>query len=90
VRPDRVAGDKGYSSPAIRQYHKEHKIDAVIPAKADQFPDPAFARETHRECNVGERIVNRFTRWRRIPTRDEKRAVNGLAMLNLAAIPLWR
>jgi transposase len=89
VRPDRVAGDKGYSSPAIRQYLKERRIGAVIPTKADQFPDLTFDREAYRERNVVERLINRFKQWRRIATRYEKRAVNYLAMLNLAAILLW-
>ena len=30
-RPDRVAGDKGYSSPAIRRYLKGRGIKAIIP-----------------------------------------------------------
>ncbi len=50
VRPDRVAGDKGYSSPAIRQYLKERRIGAVIPTKADQLPDPTFDREADRSA----------------------------------------
>ena len=89
VRPDRVAGDKGYSSPAIRQYVKDRRIGVVIPAKADQVPDPTFDREAYRERNVVERLINRLKQWRRIATCYEKRAVNFQAMLTVAAIMLW-
>jgi transposase len=89
VRPDRVAGDKGYSSLTVRRYLKARKIEAVIPTKADEAPDPAFDREAYRERNVIERLIGRLKQWRRIATRYEKRAANYLAMLTLAAIVLW-
>jgi transposase len=89
IRPDRVAADKGYSSPPIRRNLKERKIGVVIPTKADEVPDPAFDREAYRDRNVVERLINRLKQWRRIATRYEKRAANYLAMLTLAAILLW-
>jgi transposase len=89
IRPDRVAGDKGYSSPTVRGYLKERKIGAVILTKADEVPDPSFDRVAYRERNVIERLINRLKQWRRIATRYEKRAANYLAMLTLAAIVLW-
>jgi transposase len=89
IRPDRVAADKGYSSPPIRRYLKERKIGVVIPTKADEVPDPAFDREAYRDRNVVERLINRLKQWRRIATRYEKRAANYLAMLTIAAILLW-
>ncbi len=89
VRPDRVAGDKGYSSPAVRRYLKGRRIGAVIPAKADEAPDPAFDRAAYRQRNVVERLINRLKQWRRVATRYEKRAANYLAMLTVAAVLLW-
>jgi transposase len=89
IRPERVAGDKGYSSPTIRRYLKERKIGAVIPTKANEIPDQRFDREAYRERNVVERLINRLKQHRRIATRYEKRAANYLAMLTLAAILLW-
>ncbi len=89
IRPDRVAGDKGYSSPAVRGYLKGRGIGAVIPTKADEVPDPNFDRVAYRERNVVERLINRLKQWRRIATRYEKRAANYLAMLTVAAILLW-
>ena len=89
IRPERVAADKGYSSPTVRRYLTERRIGAVIPTKADQDPEPAFDRDAYRERNVVERLINRLKQWRRIATRYEKRAANYLAMLQLAAIVLW-
>jgi len=89
VRPDRVVGDKGYSSPPVRRYLKGRGIGAVIPTKADEAPDPAFDRAAYRERNVVERTINRLKQCRRIATRYEKRAGNYAAMLAVAAILLW-
>jgi transposase len=89
VRPERVAGDKGYSSPIVRRYLKTRRIGAVIPTKADEEPDPTFDRDAYRERNIVERLINRLKQWRRIATRYEKRAANYLAMLTFAAILLW-
>lgn len=89
LRPDRVAGDKGYSSPTVRQYLKGRRIRAVIPTKADDAPDPSFDRDAYRERNVVERLINRLKQWRRIATRYEKSAASYEAMLTLAAILLW-
>jgi len=36
LRPDRVAGDKGYSSRAARRYLRERAIGAVIPRRRDE------------------------------------------------------
>jgi transposase len=89
VRPDRVAADKGYSSPAICRYLKGRQIGAVIPAKADKVPDPTIDRVAYRERNVVERLINRLKQWRRVATRYEKRATNYQAMLTVATIVLW-
>jgi transposase len=89
VRPDRVAGDKGYSSSAVRQYLKKRRIGAVIPIKSNEAPDPGFDRAAYRERNVVERLINRLKQWRRIATRYEKRAGNYHAMLTVACLLLW-
>ena len=88
-RPDRVAGDKGYSSPAALRYLKGRVIGAVIPTKADEAPDPAFDRGAYRERNAVDRLISRLERWRRVATRYEKPAANYLAMVTVVAILLW-
>lgn len=88
-RPDRVADDKGYSSPRTRRYLKERKSEAVIPTKADEVPDPAFDRAGYRKRNVVERLINRLKQQRRIATRYEMREADYRAMLIIACILLW-
>ena len=89
IRPDRVVGDKGYSSPAVRRYLKGRRIGAVIPTRADEDSDPAFDRAAYRERNVVERLIDRLKRWHRIATRYEQRAANDQAMPTIAAVLLW-
>ena len=89
IRPDRVAGDKGYSSRTVRRYLNERRVGAVIPTKANEAPNPNFDRAAYRERNVVERLINRLKQWRRVATRYEKRAAHYLAMVTIAAILLW-
>jgi transposase len=90
IRPDRVAGETGYSRPKIRWYLKKRRIGAVILTKANEVPNTTFDLDAYRERDIIERLINRLKQWRRIATRYEKRAVNHLAMLTLAAIVHWQ
>lgn len=89
IRPYRVAGEKGYSSPTVRRYLTGCRIVALIPTKISGAPDPAFDRAVYRERNVVERLINRLKQWRRIATRCEKRAANYRSMVIFAVILLW-
>jgi transposase len=88
VRPKRVAGDKGYSSRKIRRYLRKRGIGAVI-ARQKRERRTRFDKAAYRKRNVVERLVGRLKQFRRVATRYEKRAVNYLAMLTIAAIVLW-
>ena len=88
LRPDRVAGDKGYSSKKIRRYLRRRGIGVVI-ARQKRERRVRFDKAAYRQRNLVERLVNRLKQFRRIATRYEKRAVNYLAMLTIAAIILW-
>jgi transposase len=89
LRPRRVAGDKGYSSPTARRRLRRRGIVPVIPSKRNQRRQPGFDRAAYRERNRIERLINRLKQFRRIATRYEKRAVNYLAMLTIGMILLW-
>jgi transposase len=89
VRPQRVRGDKGYSSRTVRRYLRRRGSGAVIPTKKDERPHVRFDRAAYRERNVVERLINRLKAFRRLATRYEKRAANYLAMCTLAAILIW-
>lgn len=88
-RPKRVVGDKGYSSGRIRQYLRRKGIGGVIPHKRNERRHGRFDRTAYRERNRVERLINRLKQFRRVATRYEKRAVNYLAMVVIAAILLW-
>ncbi len=89
LRPERVAGDRGYSSRAVRQHLRRRRIGAVIPQPRNQRPCALMDGAAYRRRNVVERLINRLKQHRRIATRYEKLAANYLAMLTLAAIRLW-
>ena len=89
LRPQRVAGDKAYSSAKVRRYLRRRGIGAVIPRKSNEQRNARFDRQAYRERNVVERLINRLKQHRRVATRYEKRAANYRAMLSLACILLW-
>jgi transposase len=89
LRPRRVAGDKGYSSPTARARLRRRGIRPVIPSKSNQRHQPGFNRDAYRARNQVERLINRLKQFRRIATRYEKRAANYLAMLHIGMIMLW-
>jgi transposase len=88
IRPDRVAGDKGYSSKKIRRYLRKRGIGAVIPRQKRERRT-RFDRAAYRQRNLVERLVNKLKGFRRIATRYEKRAVCYLGMVTIASILLW-
>ena len=73
---------------AVRRYLRRRGIQAVIPTRKDQKPNPRFDRATYRRRNVIERAVGWLKENRRLATRYEKLAVDFLAMVKLAMIQL--
>lgn len=86
TRPAALAGDKAYSSKAIKDWLKQHKIEPVIPSKANQERDPNFDKEAYVKRNIVERCIGWLKEARRIATRYEKLAVSFLAMIKLEII----
>lgn len=89
TRPHAVAGDKGYSFTAIRDWLRGHSIQAVIPRRRDQHPEDGrhrFDRELYRRRSVIEQCVGWLKECRRLGTRFEKLAVNFIAMIHVAFI----
>jgi transposase len=90
-RPTAVAGDKGYSSRAIRAWLRAKKVQALIPERRDQIVHRKgrplkFDRVAYRRRNVIERAVGWLKECRRLATRFEKLATQFHAMLKLAMI----
>jgi transposase len=89
-RPDRVAGDKGYTGRRIRHDLRRRGIGAVIPRlRNEPRRGVRFDRDAYRERNQIERLINRFKQFRAIATRYDKLAVRFHATITIAAIVLW-
>lgn len=100
TRPDRVRGDKAYSSRAIRSHLSTRGIVAVIPQPSDQIGHrkrrgqaggrpPAFDGVDYKGRNVVERNFESFKQWRGIATRYDKLALTYRGGVILRAITIW-
>jgi putative transposase len=100
TRPDRVRGDKAYSSRATRARLRRRRIVAVIPEPLDQIAHrkrrgsrggrpPAFDAEDYKRRNVIERNFNVVKQWRGLATRYDKLAIVYRAAAVLRAITIW-
>jgi len=88
VAPDRLLGDKGYDSDAIRDDLTKRGIAPVIPPRSNRKTPIEYDHEAYQRRNLIERCVNRLKQFRRIATRYEKTARAYLSMLCIAAARL--
>jgi hypothetical protein len=89
-RPRKLAGDKGYSVPRVRDWLRRQGIRPVIPhkdnEKARHDGRVKFDKAAYRGRAVAEQCVGWLKENRRIGTRFEKLAVHYHGMLELAMI----
>lgn len=85
-RPDAIAGDKGYSSGAIRDRLSELGIEPVIGSKSNESRDETFDREAYGRRNIVERLIGWLKESRRVATRYDKLACSYLAFVEIAAM----
>ena len=64
-------------------------IGYTIARRRDETRTEPLNRALYKERNCIERLIGRLKQFRRVATRYEKRAVNFLAMVTLAALMLW-
>lgn len=100
TRPDRILGDKAYSSKANRALLRSRQIKATIAQPDDQQANrkrrgraggrpPAFDAAIYKGRNVVERAFNRIKDWRGLATRYDKLATTYRGGVVLRAITLW-
>jgi putative transposase len=100
TRPERVLGDKAYSSRANRALLRSRGITAVIAEPSDQVGHrqrrgsaggrpPAFDTEAYKGRNVIERSFNVLKQWRGLATRYDKLALTYRGGVVLGAIVTW-
>jgi transposase len=100
TRPQRVRGDKAYSSRAIRTDLRRRQITTVIPESSDQIAHrkrrgsrggrpPAFDAADYKGGNVIERGFNIVKQWRGLATHYDKLAIVYRGGAVLRAITVW-
>jgi transposase len=88
-RPHWVIGDTGDSSGKIRQDARQHGMRITMPRQQNERRTGPFDRALSRLRHRLERLLNRGKPFRRLATRDEKRAIYDQALWLIAAIIVW-
>lgn len=99
-RPDRVRGDKAYSSRDNRSYLRRRGIKATIAQPDDQRASrkrkgraggrpPAFDKAQYRRRSAVERCVSKWKQYRAVASRYDKRDYIFNGTLAIAAIAIW-
>jgi transposase len=87
---DILHGDKGYDSNAVRRKIESKGVAPNIPPKINRRWKNCFSPYLYRDRNAIERMFCRLKDFRRIATRYDRRAVNFLASVCIAAtISYW-
>ena len=89
LAPRRVLADKAYDSNALRALIASMSAEAVIPCNPTRKRPIPYDFEAYKMRNTVERCFNKLKHFRRIATRFDRRAVNFLSFIHLAAAMLW-
>lgn len=85
-----LLGDKGYDADArvIDVLEAQGKI-AVIPSKSNRSTPRAYDKELYKARHLIENFFAKLKQYRAIATRYDKRQVNFLGAIYLAAAVIW-
>jgi transposase len=84
--PEVVIADKGYDKKALVEAIEARGAEAVIPTQKDRKEQRVIDPHLYRERNLCERFWSKAKQFRRVATRYEKKAVNFLAFVWVAAV----
>jgi transposase len=85
-RPAVVIADKGYDQKALVAEIESRDAVAAIPTRSNCADQREVDPHLYRERNLCERFWSKVKQYRRVATRYEKKAVNFLAFVKVAAI----
>ncbi|MGW7210038.1 IS5 family transposase [Streptomyces sp. NPDC054837] len=100
TRPDRLRGDKAYSSRDTRAYLQRRHIKATIAQPGDQRArrrrrgqaggrPPSFDKNQYRRRSAAERCISKWKQFRAVASRYDKRDYIFNGTLTIAAIIIW-
>lgn len=84
--PAKVAADKGYSYPGVRRWLRRRRMAPVIPTRTGQPREASFDRASYRRRDRVERVIGHYKECRALGTRDEKLAIDHVALWMVAMI----
>ena len=85
----RVLADKAYDSNQLREAIAKAGAEAVIPCNPTRRRPIPYDVDAYKARNLIERCFNKLKHFRRIATRYDRRAINFLSFIHLAAAMLW-
>jgi transposase len=85
-RPEVVIADKGYDKKALVETIESRGAEAVIPTLANRKEHREIDAHLYRERNLAERFWSKAKQYRRVATRFDKKAINFLAFVKVAAL----
>jgi transposase len=84
--PEVVIADRGYDKMALVDEIERRGAEAVIPTQRNRAVQRAVDPHLDAERNVCERFWSKVKQYRRVATRYDKKAINFLAFVKVAAI----
>ena len=87
--PEKMLGDKGYDSQAVRRDIEQRGGEAVIPSLSSRKIQHAVDKAVYALRNRIERFFNRAKNSRRVATRYDKLIESFAAFVLLACIRIW-
>jgi transposase len=84
-----LLADRAYDSNALREAMTARGVWANIRPMDHRLDPPVFSPFLCRYRNLVERFFNKLKHYRAIATRYEKRGINYLALIKLAAVRVW-
>jgi transposase len=81
-----VIADRGYDKRALVEEIESRGAEAVIPTLSTRKEQRSVDSHLYRERNLAERFWSKVKQYRRVATRYEKKAINFLAFIKIAAI----